>query len=87
MGGALWRNPRKASKGFRARRVDAATKGALSRMKAAINKVAQSGAMVENQPAKLVVDIRVKPSQTNLLESLIEFGRKQGIEVRIAEVK
>ena len=57
----------------------------LGRTQDAIDELAGSGATVNNQPANLVLDLRVQPGGSYAAQSLINYGNARGVTVVIKE--
>jgi len=63
------------------------TRGAtwLGRMQGHIDDLATSGATVNGNPANMILDLRVQPGGADVAQSLINYGRQQGVIVIIKE--
>ena len=57
----------------------------MGRMQAHIADLGTSGAMVDNVPANLILDIRVQPGGAGAAQSLINYGQNYGVTVLIKE--
>jgi hypothetical protein len=56
-------------------------------MRADIRRLANSGAMVDGQPANLVLDKRVQPGGAQAASPLIGYGQQRGVTVIVKEFK
>jgi RHS repeat-associated protein len=67
--------------------VDTNGVGWMSRMQDHIEDLGRNGATVNGQRASMVLDIRVQPGGAQAAESLIEYGKNNGVTVVIKEFK
>ena len=65
--------------------IDTAGTSWLGRMKAHIDDLATRGATINDEPANMVLDLRVQPGGVADAASLIEYGRNVGVTVIIRE--
>ena len=59
--------------------------GGQTRVADPANPDTTRGATVNGQQANMVLDLRVQPGGSNAASSLIEFGRRLGVDVIIKE--
>jgi filamentous hemagglutinin len=55
----------------------------LPRMEGVIDQLGSSNATVNGSPANMVLDLRVQPGGAAAAQSLISYGARQGVTVRI----
>lgn len=57
----------------------------MGRMESHIDDLANNGATVNDQPANMVLDLRVQPGGAHAAAPLIEYGQQQGVTVIVKE--
>lgn len=57
----------------------------MGRMESTIDDLANNGATVNDQPANMVLDLRVQPGGAQAAAPLIEYGQQQGVTVIVKE--
>lgn len=65
--------------------MDTTGKTWLGRMEAHIKDLGTRGATVDGNPASMVLDMRVQPGGAKAAQSLVSYGRKNNVTVRISE--